>query len=256
MYDPYNVYKGKYKEFIESLLIKRPKNSYFENSNFHHVIPFCCEGKDNDEENIRIYLTYSEHLIAHKLLMEENLDLEKLVYAYWCMCTMKGEEISPDSYELAQKEYRKIRRDNWLGSKNPKHLNPPIGEKNPMYGKPHPSRGKTIPHDLSEEGRISISKSVKARASNSRWYNNGSEERFVTLEDSEYYEMKGYTLGRLSKGKGNPTLRGFKQTEEFREKARLSSRRLDYHKVCKRCGIEFLGGKSARYCKNCSFSCH
>lgn len=71
------------------------------------------------------------------------------------------------------------------------------GKNNPMYGKPHPNTGKHFIHIISEEGLESMSKSSKERATNSRWYNNGVEERFIRVAYEDEYISKGYKPGRL-----------------------------------------------------------
>ncbi len=108
MHDPLNVYRGRYKEFIESISSSRPLNERFKHSSYHHVVPKCCDGKDNDEENIRIYLSHREHFIAHKILSEENPENHELFYAYWRMCNGRVTEASPDEYEEAKIRYSEL----------------------------------------------------------------------------------------------------------------------------------------------------
>lgn len=73
-----------YIEFINDILEKRGRfaceNVYHER---HHIIPRSCGG--TDDENNLIDLLGREHYIAHKLLVEENPDNYKLVYALWMM---------------------------------------------------------------------------------------------------------------------------------------------------------------------------
>ena len=78
MYDPLNVYRGRYKEFIENHLEYHPE--YLErgdNTSYHHVIPECCGGT-NDEENLYLYLPHKEHFIAHRILSEDNPHIKGL----------------------------------------------------------------------------------------------------------------------------------------------------------------------------------
>lgn len=108
-----------YKAFIDSILQTRGRfacgDEYHER---HHIIPKCIGGT-NDEENL-IDLFAREHFVAHKLLAIENPDEEKLVYAWWCMCTLPGSskkrhDITAIEYEEARKAYA----DRFSGNKNP-----------------------------------------------------------------------------------------------------------------------------------------
>lgn len=249
MNDTFNIYRGRYKEFIESKLSERPSNEEFQDSVCHHIILRSLGGTWDDGY---IHLTYAEHLRAHEILFEENPNIPEIIYAYYCMCTMKcGYKVNNDTYERLQKSYRELQSSRWSGEGNPKSKNPPYGELNPMYGKPSPNRGKKISRGHTLEGKKIISECISIRNTNRVWVNNGIEEKFLdTSELCNYLEL-GYIRGRLCKGKGNPGLKGIKYSEEFRDKARISSSRRDYPKVCARCGKHFLGGKSARYCPDC-----
>ena len=108
-----------YQEFINNILQARGRfncgNAYHER---HHIIPKCMGGTD-DKDNL-IDLLAREHFIAHKLLVIENPDNDKLVYALWNMCQCSGssqqrEDVSPEEYEYARKLYVQ----KFSGSKNP-----------------------------------------------------------------------------------------------------------------------------------------
>lgn len=122
-----------YKEFIENILATRGRhgcgNEYHET---HHILPKCLDGT-NDEENL-IDLFASEHFIAHKLLAQENPDDEKLVYAWWCMCSLSKSSqediVTEKEYEKARLEFKK--RISELQS----------GENNSFFGKHHTEKTK------------------------------------------------------------------------------------------------------------------
>ena len=76
-------------------------------------------GGTNDEDNL-IDLFAREHFTAHKLLAEENPEIDKLVYAWWCMCSLPGSskkriDITDEEYEEARKAYAK----KFSGNNNP-----------------------------------------------------------------------------------------------------------------------------------------
>ena len=88
-----------YNEFIQNIIKTRgqwniPDGEYFEK---HHIIPKCIGGS-NDNQNI-IWLYPREHFIAHKLLAEENSDIQPLQYAYWRMATKDRSIITDTEYE-------------------------------------------------------------------------------------------------------------------------------------------------------------
>lgn len=108
-----------YKDFIANILNNRERfgcdDEYHER---HHIVPKCMGGTD-DKENL-IDLFAREHFIAHRLLALENLENEKLVYAWWCMCSLPGSskkrsEITAEEYEEARINYAK----KFSGGQNP-----------------------------------------------------------------------------------------------------------------------------------------
>lgn len=125
-----------YEEFIQNILDTRGRfacgDEYHE---CHHIEPRCMGGT-NDEENL-IDLFAREHFIAHRMLALENPDDEKLVYAWWNMCSCKksfrqGVISTPEEYEEARVAFiRSI-----SGSGNPNYGNHKLaGKNNPSYGK-------------------------------------------------------------------------------------------------------------------------
>lgn len=108
-----------YQEFINDILQTRGRfidsDEYHER---HHIVPKCKNGS-NDENNL-IDLYAREHFIAHKLLAEENMHDDQLVYAYIIMAFTKDKnqqryELTPEEYENA----RKIHAKRFSGGNNP-----------------------------------------------------------------------------------------------------------------------------------------
>lgn len=108
-----------YKKFIDNILETRGRfNCGDEYCERRHIIPKCMGGT-NDEENL-IDLYAKEHFEAHRLLALENPDNEKLVYAWWNMCSVPGsskrrEKITSEEYEEARMAYVK----KFSGKNNP-----------------------------------------------------------------------------------------------------------------------------------------
>lgn len=108
-----------YLEFIDNILQTRGRFScgdeYHER---HHITPKCMSGV-NDENNL-IDLFAREHFEAHRLLALDNPENEKLVYAWWNMCSFPGsakkrEKVTPEEYEEARKAYA----EKFSGGNNP-----------------------------------------------------------------------------------------------------------------------------------------
>jgi len=122
-----------YKEFIESLKdkpieVSRTEPLFLER---HHILPVCMGGTD-DDTNL-ILLRPEEHYIAHKLLVIENVDNQKIVYAWNQM--LGGGCDTPEKY--AERVKRKVKR-----LTDPETLNKRAETRrtsNVRYGKPpHP----------------------------------------------------------------------------------------------------------------------
>ena len=73
----------------------------------HHVIPRCIGGSE-DAENL-VLLTAREHFLAHKLLCEIYPDNDKLIYAYWCMCTYRSNK-RMDRIRISNREFDRARK--------------------------------------------------------------------------------------------------------------------------------------------------
>ena len=118
-----------YKEFIDNIIESRGRHGCGEEYHeVHHIIPKCIGGS-NDESNL-IDLFAKEHFEAHRLLVFENPDNDKLVYAWTCMAFLKNKnqkrhKITPEEYEEAK-----------MALSNMQYLKM-TGTNNPFYGKNH-----------------------------------------------------------------------------------------------------------------------
>lgn len=108
-----------YQEFINDILQTRGRfinsDEYHER---HHIIPRCKNGSNNEDNLIDLFAR--EHFVAHKLLAEENMDDDQLVYAYIIMAFTKDK--NQERYELTPEEYeeaRKVHSKRFSGGHNP-----------------------------------------------------------------------------------------------------------------------------------------
>ncbi len=110
-----------YKEFINKILETRGRfNCGDEYCERHHINPRCLGGTDENDNLIDLYA--HEHFIAHKLLAQENSNNEELIYAWWMMAIVKGDnqdryELTPEEYEDAKKSFSEMQRIRRIGSK-------------------------------------------------------------------------------------------------------------------------------------------
>lgn len=139
-----------YEEFIQNILDARGNfgcdEGYYER---HHIIPKCLGGTDDKNNLIDLYAR--EHFIAHKLLVEENPENEKLIYAWWMMAHCKT--VEQDRYECTPEEYEESRiafsvmhserlKGVFVGEKNYFYDVHMYGDNNPMFGKHHTDESK------------------------------------------------------------------------------------------------------------------
>lgn len=143
-------YQKTYSNLIEkgkSRGLTRPKDGkYYEK---HHILPKCVGGTD-EKENL-VYLTYREHVIAHRILVELYPSELKLSHALYFMINKS------DYSKISSKELEKIRENSIIALRE---LN--LGEKNPMFGKNISEDHKKI---LSESNKYSRSEETKKRMS-------------------------------------------------------------------------------------------
>lgn len=136
-----------YEKFIQNILNTRGRfaceNEYHER---HHIIPKCMGGT-NDKDNL-IDLFAREHFEAHRLLALEDPENDKLVYAWWAMCTLPGsskkrDSVTPEEYEEARKASSEITSRSLRGENHPNYKTHKFdGERNPFFGKRHSEESK------------------------------------------------------------------------------------------------------------------
>lgn len=196
-----------YDEFIQSIINARGRfgcgDEYHEQ---HHIIPRSMDGTDKKENLIDLYA--KEHYEAHRLLALENPDNDKLVYAWWCMSTMKSKftneryHISAEEYEEARIAFSLLQSERYSGEGNPMHGVRRCGGDNPMYdvhryGKDNPFYGK----HHTDKTRKKMKESSKKR-----WQKHEEKEKLSQAAKE-----------RLQNPENNPMF-GKHHTEEAKEK--------------------------------------
>ena len=136
-----------YNEFIQNILNTRgrfgvPEGAYKEK---HHIIPKCLGGTNDGDNLIDLYAR--EHFEAHRLLALENPKNNKLVSAWWLMCSCKRE--CQERYEATAEEYEKARI---AFSERVKERQ--SGKNHYLYGK-HPSNETRQKMSASRKGKTS-----------------------------------------------------------------------------------------------------
>lgn len=200
-----------YEEFIQNILDTRGRfgcgDEYCER---HHIMPRSMDGT-NEEENL-IDLYAREHYEAHRLLALENPENYKLIYAWWCMSTMKSKytedryEISADEYEEIKIAYSEMCSRKYTGDGNPMYGVRKYGSDNPMYGvhrygEDNPFYGKHHTEESRDKMKIS------------------SQKRWSRPEEKEKIRTKAKE--RLAIPENNP-MYGKHHTNETIEKMRNS----------------------------------
>lgn len=212
-----------YKEFIQNILDTRGRfkcgDTYHER---HHIIPRCMGGT-NDEENL-IDLFAKEHFVAHKLLVKENPDNHKLIYAWACMAFASNDK--EQRYELSPEEYEEARV---LFSKSIS------GKNNPMFGRTgeqHPNFGRHIEkekHPMFGKHHTETSKEKMSDSAKNRWTDECRQEmsdrqkkRFSNPENHPCFgkhlsDETKEKISKASKGKTSPN-KGISMSEEQKQK--------------------------------------
>lgn len=216
-----------YKEFIIECYNSR-ENSYFQYSDFHHVLPVCLGGTDDLN---RIFLTYKEHYLAHYYLAKSYYLNYGLLFTINMMSSV-GKYTSIDEYADKYSESKKLYIDHMRvkmsGDGNPMR-NPEVSAKF-VGDNNHMRRSASIRAKFSQmnSARSDYFAEVSRQSKIGRvWVNNGSEMKQIYPEDLEAYLSIGYVRGML------------KSTD---------SKSKDFDCVCKVCGKSYKGGKYSRLC--------
>ena len=115
-----------YQDFIQNILNTRGRfacaDEYHER---HHIIPKCMGGNNEDDNLIDLFAR--EHFIAHKLLVAEHPDNNKLVLAWTMMAFPRNKdqiryELSPEEYEEARKAISKAMSGRKLSDETKKKI--------------------------------------------------------------------------------------------------------------------------------------
>lgn len=111
-----NKYKTWYFNIIDSAKLREAPSV----SEKHHIIPKSLGGFD-DVDNI-VRLTPREHYICHACLTKitQGEDLNKMIYAFWCMSNQFNKKQGSRSklYEQARAAFVKIKSDSMKGKGN------------------------------------------------------------------------------------------------------------------------------------------
>lgn len=220
----WNKYDINKNELIEYLnYIKDIQNlgiRELEYSEKHHIIPKSVDKNYAKDKDNLITLSGREHFIAHQLLLNcFNGKLKaSMYYSYNLMCNSlhnNNYDITPEDYECFREEFHKICVENNTGENNPryhkpvspqtrqkqsiaqikrfKHSDSPMkgvnrkGALNPRFGTKHTEETKKIIGDNSRDRM---------------WVNNGVSNKFIKLEELEYYNSIGFIYrGCLITGK-------------------------------------------------------
>lgn len=129
-----------YNEFIEKCKQKNPPKP----NHYHHIIPKSVGG--NDDESNRIYLSFSDHWLAHYILARENPDNKEYVNIFKNMGNWKC--FVAKSYKLALRDRTGVNHPmfgkHWTEEQRKKNSESQKGKRvgclNPMWGK-HSNKG-------------------------------------------------------------------------------------------------------------------
>ena len=198
----------KYLEYIENLLPQRKSKPDFY-SELHHIVPRCMGGND-DSDNL-IYLSPSEHLAAHKLLVEAFPENKKLKNALWFMSHLNSDPNNEEEYEELRLLCRPALSTRRKGDSSP--------ETRAKIGDIH--RGKEITEEHKKansvavsnyllntpEGQLQAKRGGKATGVLPWWHKGGKTKRSLECPGEGWESGRGDSVSRAmsragSKGKG------------------------------------------------------
>lgn len=262
MYDPHNVYRGRYKEFIEGIDYGDIELEYSED---HHIIPRCLfTKKDRDLMDLKenhVKLSYRDHFIAHKILAEDNPENSSLISAYWRMCHGNRLVATPEEYE----EVRELFINSRIGVPLSEETKKKISKS---------SIGKVMSSEAREKIRIAklgnkpSKESIEKRLASMRGYKH-SEETKIKISNTEKGKIVSdetkkkisianrkrdpeYKIRLSASLKGNTNAKGIRSEESKQRMREASKGKLYPDKVCKICSKSFIGRSSRSiYCDDC-----
>lgn len=234
----YDINEDKVLEYLEYINgIKNISDRSEDYTERHHIVPRCVDSSLSKEKDNIIVVSGREHFIAHKMLADcFNGELSsRLNYALIMMCGSVHNEnyyISAEEYEYIRKEISRIQTGKVIPndvrlkmseshkgkkftdehkknlgkwqvgrklsfetrkkiSKTKQERKTMVGENNPMYGTKRPDYVLDI---------------MSEKAKDTKWVNNGIEQKQVKENELDHYLANGYVFGMLKK-KPSPNMK-------------------------------------------------
>lgn len=220
-----------YQSFIDNVLQIRGRHgcgdAYYET---HHIVPKCCGGTNNQENLVDLFAR--EHFEAHRLLALEHPDNEKLVYAWWSMCSLPGSskmrsEVTAEEYEEARIAFchfisasQKNENNSFFGRHHTYETKQRMSELN--SGVNNPNYGRI----LSNETKKKISEANSGRITSDETRNKLRESKSGennSMYGKHHTDMTKSKMSNAKKGKydgENNPMYGKCHSEETKEKIR------------------------------------
>ena len=175
-------YSRIYSELIENAQSRNNMVGYVEK---HHIIPKCFGGDDDDTNLVRLYPR--EHFVAHLLLYKMQTQKRKQHQMLLAIVMMGGKGMyNSRVYSNLKERFSKEQSERMTG----------VGH--PLFGKVHPSKGKSNLFKLSDSARIKISKQKSGMVSALDTRTN--EKLWASKEDFDKFDYYvGQTSGQPSK---------------------------------------------------------
>lgn len=200
------VYLKNYRKFIENKLRRTLISKKTEK---HHIVPCCFlpsefSNNEKDKENL-VILTYEEHYIAHFLLYK-SFKSKKMVSAFWMMSNRQ----TCLSVKLSAKEYSRFREDySKINSKKSIEINKRnwSSEEYRIKMSERFKEGWKKRRERIASGELPNRKRSKSSKKPSNfgkvWITDGNKNRYISKEEIELYQSKGYRLGLTRSWKEN-----------------------------------------------------